>query len=39
MSETATQRLHRATSYDTEHEWDAPHDDPLALSDYESNEI
>jgi SagB-type dehydrogenase family enzyme len=39
MSETATQRLHGATSYDTEHEWDEPHDDPLALSDYESNDI
>jgi hypothetical protein len=39
MSETATQRLHRVTSYDPGHEWDAPHDDPLALSDYESNDI
>jgi SagB-type dehydrogenase family enzyme len=39
MTETATQRLHRATSYDTEREWDEPHDDPLALSDYESNDI
>lgn len=39
MSETATQRLHRATSYDTEHEWDEPHDDPLAVRDYESNDI
>lgn len=39
MTETATQRLHRATSYSPEREWDEPHDDPLALSDYESNDV
>jgi hypothetical protein len=39
MAETPTQRLHRVTSYDTEHEWDEPHDDPLALGDYVSNDV
>jgi nitroreductase len=39
VSETATQRLHRVTSYSPDRDWDAPHDDPLALADFESTDI
>lgn len=39
MSETATQRLHRVTSYDPELEWTDPPDDPLALHDLQPNDI
>lgn len=39
MTETATQRLHRVTSYDPEMEWTDVPDDPLALRDLEPNDI
>jgi hypothetical protein len=39
LSETPTQRLHRVTSYSPEIEWDAPHDDPLAVADFTSTDL
>jgi hypothetical protein len=37
--ETATQTLHRLTSYEPGREWDEPPDDPLVLQDLETNDI
>ncbi|HKG43286.1 MAG TPA: hypothetical protein VKB10_03455 [Gaiellaceae bacterium] len=37
--ETATQTLHRLTSYEPGREWDEPPDDPRVLQDLETNEI
>ena len=37
--ETATQTLHRLTSYEPGREWDAPIDDPRVLQDLEVNDI
>jgi hypothetical protein len=37
--ETATQALHRLTSYDPEHEWTDPPDDVRAVRDFEPNDI
>jgi SagB-type dehydrogenase family enzyme len=39
LAETPTQRLHRVTSYRPDVDWDAPHDDPLALGDFASTDI
>jgi SagB-type dehydrogenase family enzyme len=39
LSETPTQRLHRVTSYSPDREWDAPHDDPLAVADFASTDM
>ena len=39
MSETASQRLHRVTSYNPDIDWDAPHDDPLAVADFTGTDI
>lgn len=36
---TATQRLHRVTSYDLIRDWDDPFDDPLAVTHLTSNDI
>jgi hypothetical protein len=37
--ETATQRLHRLTSYEPGREWDEPVDDPLVLQDLQVNDL
>ena len=37
--ETATQALHRLTSYEPGREWDEPIDDPRVLQDLETNDI
>jgi Nitroreductase family len=37
--ETATQTLHRLTSYEPDREWDEPPDDPLVLQDLETNDL
>ncbi|HEX7247239.1 MAG TPA: hypothetical protein VF351_03965 [Actinomycetota bacterium] len=37
--ETATQTLHRLTSYVPEREWDEPVDDPLVVQDLEVNDL
>ncbi|HVF08823.1 MAG TPA: hypothetical protein VNC60_09625 [Actinomycetota bacterium] len=37
--ETATQTLHRLTSYEPGREWDEPVDDPLVLQDLEVNDL
>jgi hypothetical protein len=37
--ETATQTLHRLTSYEPGREWDQPPDDPLVLQDLETNDL
>ncbi|MEP6758729.1 MAG: hypothetical protein ABJB55_06000 [Actinomycetota bacterium] len=37
--ETATQTLHRLTSYEPGREWDAPIDDPRVLQDLEVNDL
>lgn len=37
--ETATQRLHRLTSYDPSREWTDPPDDPLAVTSFEPNDL
>jgi hypothetical protein len=37
--ETATQRLHRLTSYEPGREWDEPIDDPRVLQDLEVNDL
>ena len=37
--ETATQALHRLTSYEPERDWDEPVDDPRVLQDLVTNEI
>jgi SagB-type dehydrogenase family enzyme len=37
--ETATQTLHRLTSYDPEHDWDEVKDDPRLLRDFVSNDV
>jgi hypothetical protein len=37
--ETATQTLHRLTSYQPGHEWDEPVDDPRVLQDLEVNDL
>jgi hypothetical protein len=37
--ETATQTLHRLTSYEPGREWDEPPDDPLVLQDLETNDL
>jgi nitroreductase len=37
--ETATQALHRLTSYEPGREWDEPLDDPRLLQDLETNDI
>src|SRR4051812_39489926 len=37
--ETATQALHRLTSYEPGREWDEPIDDPRGLQDPETNDI
>jgi hypothetical protein len=39
MSETATQTLHRLTSYEPGREWDEAIDDPLVLQDLEVNDL
>jgi hypothetical protein len=39
MVETATQTLHRLTSYEPGREWDEPIDDPLVLQDLEVNDL
>jgi hypothetical protein len=36
--ETATQELHRLTSYSPDRDWDAPPDDPRARHDFQSND-
>ena len=38
-AETATQRLHRLTSYAPGREWDEPLDDPLVVQDLEVNDL
>ena len=37
--ETATQALHRLTSYEPRREWDEPIDDPRVLQDLETNDL
>ena len=37
--ETATQALHRLTSYEPGRDWDEPLDDPRLLQDLVTNEI
>jgi hypothetical protein len=37
--ETATQRLHRLTSYEPGHDWDAPVDDPAVVQDLQVNDL
>ena len=37
--ETATQALHRLTSYEPGREWDEPIDDPRVLQDLETNDL
>lgn len=37
--ETATQTLHRLTSYEPGREWDAPADDPLIVQELEANDL
>ena len=37
--ETATQALHRLTSYEPGRDWDAPADDPRVLQDLEANDM
>ena len=37
--ETATQALHRLTSYEPGRDWDEPIDDPRVLQDLETNDI
>lgn len=37
--ETATQTLHRLTSYEPDREWDEPVDDPRVLQDLEVNDL
>lgn len=37
--ETATQLLHRLTSYEPGREWDEPVDDPRVVQDFESNDL
>jgi hypothetical protein len=37
--ETATQTLHRLTSYDPGREWDEPADDPRVVQDLEANDL
>jgi Nitroreductase family len=37
--ESATQTLHRLTSYEPGREWDEPPDDPLVLQDLETNDL
>src|SRR5262245_33812275 len=37
--ETATQTLHRLTSYEPGREWDEPIDDPLVVRDLVSNDL
>ena len=37
--ETATQRLHRLTSYDPGRDWDVPIDDPWVIQDLETNDL
>ena len=37
--ETATQTLHRLTSYEPGREWDEPPDDPLVLQELETNDL
>src|ERR1700722_11748685 len=37
--ETATQALHRLTSYDPDHAWDSVKDDPRLLQDFEPNDF
>jgi hypothetical protein len=37
--ETATQTLHRLTSYEPGREWDEPIDDPRVLQDFEVNDL
>jgi Nitroreductase family len=37
--ETATQTLHRLTSYEPGREWDEPPDDPLVLQDLQTNDL
>ena len=37
--ETATQALHRLTSYEPGREWDEPIDDPRVLQDLEVNDL
>jgi hypothetical protein len=37
--ETATQTLHRLTSYEPGREWDEPIDDPLIVQDFEVNDL
>ena len=38
-SETATQTLHRLTSYESGREWDQPADDPRVVQDLEVNDL
>ena len=37
--ETATQRLHRLTSYEPGRDWDLPIDDPWVIQDLEANDL
>jgi hypothetical protein len=37
--ETATQTIHRLTSYEPGQEWDAPVDDPRVVQDFEPNDL
>ena len=37
--ETATQRLHRLTSYEPGQDWDVPIDDPWVVQDLEANDL
>ena len=37
--ETATQALHRLTSYEPGRDWDIPSDDPGVVQDFESNDL
>src|SRR5947209_20559621 len=39
MAETPTQRLHRASSYRPDVDWEAPPDDPLALTGFTPTDI
>ena len=37
--ESATQRLHRLTSYEPGRDWDLPIDDPWVIQDLEANDL